>query len=54
MGKSKSRSITESQANIVIAELGLVALSSLMVIGGTVASWIKLRRKAVEVLEQVT
>ena len=54
MGKSKSRPITEAQANIVIAELGLVALSSLLVIGGTVASWIKLRRKAVEVLDQVT
>jgi hypothetical protein len=45
MGKSKSRPITESQANIVIAELGVVAVSSLMVIGGTVASWFELKKQ---------
>jgi ABC-type uncharacterized transport system permease subunit len=54
MGKSKPRSITESQATIVIVELGVVAVSSLMVIAGTVASWFKVRRKATEVLERVT
>jgi ABC-type uncharacterized transport system permease subunit len=54
MPRSKSRAMTQAQANILIAELGVVALSSLMVIGGTVTSWFKLKRKAVEVIEQVT
>ncbi len=54
MARSKSKSMTTEQANILIAEVGVVALSSLMVIGGTVSSWFKLKRKAVEVIDQVT
>ena len=45
--------MTEAQANILIAELGVVALSSLMVIAGSLSSWFKLKRKAAEVLEEV-
>jgi hypothetical protein len=53
MAKSKSRSITEDQANILIAELGVMALSSLLVIAGTVSGWVKIKRKAVDVIEQI-
>jgi hypothetical protein len=45
--------MTESQANIVILELGVMALSSLLIIGGTVGSWIKLKRKAIDVVERL-
>jgi hypothetical protein len=54
MARSKNPAMTEVQANIVIAELGVTALSSLLVIGGTVGSWIKLKQKAVDVIGQVT
>lgn len=54
MARSKPRIMTEAQANILIAEVGVVALSSLLVIGGTVSGWIKVKRKAVDVLDQVT
>ena len=53
MARSKSKLLTEAQANILIAELGVVAFSALMVIGGTVASWFKVKRKATEVIEKV-
>ncbi len=45
--------MTETQANILIAEVGVVALSALLVIGGTVKSWLSLKQKAVEVIDQV-
>ena len=53
MTRTKSKLMTEAQANILIAEMGVVAVSSLIVIGGTVGSWLKLKKKAVEVLEEV-
>jgi hypothetical protein len=53
MTRSKPRPITGLQANILIGEVGLVALSALMAIGGSVASWVKLRHKAAEVIDQV-
>jgi hypothetical protein len=46
--------MTEAQANILIAEVGVVAFSSLLAIGGTIGGWLKLKRKAVDVIERVT
>jgi hypothetical protein len=54
MAKSRFQPMNEVQANILIAELGLVAVASVMAIGGTLTSWFKLKRKAVEVIEQFT
>ncbi len=54
MARSKCKPMTEDQANILIVEMAVVSLSSLMVIWGTVSGWVKLKRKAVEVIDQVT
>jgi hypothetical protein len=53
MARSKPQPITDAHAKILIIELGVVALSSLLVIGGTVGGWFKLKRKAVGVIEDV-
>jgi hypothetical protein len=53
MPESRTRSITEDQANILIAELAVMALSSLLVIAGTVSGWFKVKRKAEDVIEQI-
>jgi hypothetical protein len=54
MPKSKPRPISEDQANILIAELGVMALSPLLVMVGTISGWFKVKRKAEDLIGQIT